>query len=287
MNKRLAEQACVCLLGEGFTVKGLTNSCFDVLARKGSHILLVKVLKNANSISKEHTEEMLRLSSFISATPLIIAEEAGCSLQDNVVYSRYGIFALNFKTFKNCIENKLPFIKQNKAGLTASVIGNKLKELREQEGLSLNDLSKKIGVSKRMVSNYEQGISEITMARAFRLYDLFGHKVFSKIDIFSADKETLFDCKSLLSKKYMELGFNAAETRKVPFDIIAKKDNNIILTEVGDSYSKQLTSLSRLLDAENLVIFKSKKPKDIPAVTKKEFMDFEESNELIKFVREY
>jgi hypothetical protein len=42
-----------------------------------------------------------------------------------------------------------------------------------------------------------------------------------------------------------------------------------------------------LLDAERLTIYKKKKPKDIPALTKKEFMEFEKASELIKFLKEF
>jgi len=48
-----------------------------------------------------------------------------------------------------------------------------------------------------------------------------------------------------------------------------------------------MQSLSELLDADNLVIFNKKKPKDIPAVTRKEFLEFEKSNQLIKFLKEF
>jgi len=69
--------------------------------------------------------------------------------------------------------------------------------------------------------------------------------------------------------------------------VIAKKDNEIILTEVGDKKHGKLHSIARLLDTDNLVIFNKKKPKDIPAVTKEEFLSFEKAKELIKFVKEF
>ena len=90
-----------------------------------------------------------------------------------------------------------------------------------------------------------------------------------------------------VSRKYIELGFDATETKKTPFDIIAKKDNELILTEVSDNVNPQMQSLSKLLDADNLIIFRKKKPKNMPSMTKKEFMDFEESNELVRFLKEF
>ena len=61
----------------------------------------------------------------------------------------------------------------------------------------------------------------------------------------------------------------------------------IILTEVSDKVNPNMQPLSKLLDADNLVIFRKKKPKNIPSMTKKEFMEFEEANELVKFLKEF
>ncbi len=287
MKENLLDKLAVFLLKEGFTIKRLTRTCFDALARKNDTILLIKLLEDANSIGPEFAEEMKKISSYVNGSPIILSEKAGNRLEDNVVYSRFDVYTLNLNTFKASIHNKYPFIKSSQAGLTASVIGKKLKEKREELGLSLSNISKKIGVSARMVSKYEDGNSEITLNKAFKIYDIFGHEVFNKIDIFSVDSHMDIDRKSDLTKHFSDLGFNAAETKRVPFDIIAKRGKEIILTEVGDKRRPDSDSISKLVDADNLVIFNKKKPKDIPAMTKKEFMDFEKANELIKFLKEF
>ena len=287
MKETLLDKVNIFLLKKGFTIKNLTRTCFDVLARKGSQILLIKALEDANSISRQYTEEMIAVASYINASPLIIAEKAGGKLDEHIVYSRFGIYTLNLSTFTSCINSRFPFIKRSKAGLTASVVGKKLKEKREELGYSLNALSKKIGVTSRMIMKYENENSEVTINRAMKIYDLFGHQVFNHVDIFMQreNRESRFETE--VSGKYVELGFEATETKKTPFDIIARKDDDIILTEVSDKVNPQMQSLSKLLDADNLVIFRKKKPKDIPSMTKKEFMDFEKANELVKFLKEF
>ena len=287
MKKNLIEQVSIFLLKKGFTIKNLKRTCFDIFARSGEKILLIKVLEDANSISKEYADEMKKISSYINATSMMVAEKAGKSLENNVVYNRFDVFTLNFNTFVNCINNKLPFVKRTQAGLTASVSGEKLKEAREDLGFSLNSLSRKIGVTSRMITRYENDDSEITINKAMKIYDLFGENVFQRIDPFSYRRQLEEEHLSDFSRKYVELGFEAADTSKVPFDIIARRDKELILTEVGDKKNPEFASLSRLLDADNLVIFKKKKPKDIPAVTKNEFLDFEKANELIKFLKEF
>lgn len=286
MKQTLLDKISIFLLKKGFTIKNLTRTCFDLLARKNEQILLIKVLEDANSISRQYTEEMVAVASYANASPLIIAEKAGSKLEDNIVYSRFDIYTLNLSTFMSCINNRFPFIKRGKAGLTASVRGKKLRERREELGYSLNALSKKVGVTSRMIIKYENENSEVTINRAMKLYDLFGHQVFNEIDVFlRSEIENKFETE--VSRKYIELGFNAIETKKTPFDIIARKDEELIFTEVSDNVNPQMQSLSKLLDADNLVIFQKKKPKNIPSMTKKEFMDFEKANELVKFLKEF
>ena len=138
-----------------------------------------------------------------------------------------------------------------------------------------------------MVQRYESGESEVTVGKALKLHRLLGPSVFDKINIFDYSKELIHGGKSDVSKKYSELGFDALETKNVPFDIVAKKGKELIFTEIGDKTRSELNSLSKLVDADSLVIFKEKKPKGIPAVTKKEFMEFEKARELIKFLKEF
>ena len=287
MKQTLLDKLNIFLLKKGFTIKNLTRTCFDILARRNEQILLIKVLEDANSITREYADDMISIASYIEASPLIIAEKAGGKLDDNIVYSRFGIYTLNYDTFLNCVNNKFPFIKRSQAGLTASVVGKKLKQKREELGYSLNALSKKIGVTSRMIMKYENENSEVTINRAKKLYDIFGHQVFNEVNVFSQHNSPHGKFKTPVSIKYVELGFDAAETKKTPFDIIAKKGNEIILTEVSDKVNPQMQSLSKLLEADNLVIFNKKKPKNIPSLTKKEFMEFEEANELVKFLKEF
>ncbi len=287
MKRDLLEEVSIYLLKKGYTLKSLTRTCFDIVARKETQILLIKVLNDANAISEEYAEAMKHVGSYITGIPLIIAEKAGDALREGIVYSRFGINTLNQRTFENCIENKFPFVKRDHAGLTANIIGSRLKQKMDEEGVSLGDLSRKLGVSKKMVQKYESGESRITIQKASKLYDIFGNAVFDKVNVFKTEIKHEEPGKSDLAKKYTDLGFEAIETHKVPFDILAKKDKEIILTEIGDKPNPQAQSLSRLLDADNLVIFKKKRPKDIPSLKKEEFLELKKAKELVKFLREF
>jgi putative transcriptional regulator len=292
-KQTLLDKTCINLLRSGFTIKRVSRGCFDIACRKASQVLLVKILEDANSISNEFADSMQKISSYLSATPLIVAEKAGSLLEDNVVYSRFGVATLNTVTFKNALEQNLPFVKSTQAGLVAKVDGGKLKQMREQDGLSLSSIARKIGVSARMFSKYENESSEITINKAMKLYDSLGSEVFSKIDVFTTAAVHQEPPSNPITKKYFELGFEASQTSKAPFDVVARKQKEIILTEISGRNVEQMLALSKLVDADNLVIFGKKegrKPKniqDIPALTEQEFLELEEARELIKFIKEF
>ena len=286
MRDHLIEEGSLMLLKGGFTVKRITG-CFDVIARKGIQVFLAKFLEDANSIAEDAASEMRKISSFLGASTLIIAEKVGSRLEDNIVYTRFGIQTISLETLRQCIARHNPIARSTKAGISALVNGEKLREARAELGYSLAELSGILRVSRSMIARYEKDFSEISISRAMKLYDLFGEKVFDSVDVLGTHHSPVSNPASNISRKYVALGFSAADTRKAPFDIIAKKGNEIILTEVGDVVSEQLQELTKLLDAEELIIFRRKKPKNLPALTTDEFFEFGSSEELIKFVKEF
>ena len=56
---------------------------------------------------------------------------------------------------------------------------------------------------------------------------------------------------------------------------------------MGDKTNPQLAPLKNLIEASTLVIFRKEKPKKVPALTKKEFLGFRNSREIIKFLKEF
>ncbi|MBI3033566.1 hypothetical protein HYY72_00205 [Candidatus Woesearchaeota archaeon] len=289
MKGQLADRLGIILLKSGFAVKCLPRRWFDIVARRGDSILIIKVLNDANSISFELAREMSRIASLISAAPLIIAEKAGSFLDDGVVYLRFGVRTISIRTFEDCINNRLPFVTSNQSGLTASIDARRLAEEMAAQGYSLTYLSGRVGVSKQMIARYRVEKSEISIKKAHMMQRIFGDRIFERVDIFSSGEETPLEKQSVEALKYESLGFKAVDAKKAPFDIVAKKGREIIFTDVGDNPHPELESITRLIDAEKLVIFDRKKPSDrsIPNISREEFLDLDTANELIKFLREF
>jgi putative transcriptional regulator len=283
-KERLLEEVSDFLLKHNYNVKFVR--CFDIVAI-GKNTMLIKILKDANALSKENALQLTGISHFLNAIPVIIAEYSGEKLLDNVVYERFGIRTMTFETFKRILLNREVFFRSSKAGIILILNSEALKKNRKMFKMSLSDISSFVGVSRAMVYDYEKRDSYITVQKAMRFYKLFGKKVFKPVTL-EIHKNFDFnsELKSVYSKKYQNLGFEAFDV-KTDFDIIAKKDKDIILTEVGDKRKLRSPTISSIFGYFNFVIFKKKKPRSIPSMHEKEFLNLETSEELMNIVKSF
>lgn len=284
--KSHADQVILSLVNNQYMVKTMRGCC-DIVARKNEKILLVKILEDANAMTPEMAQELKNVAAALQAIPLLISDKATAPLKDHVFYTRHHIPTMNSTTLLSYLQETPLFMISKKAGITARLDGKKLRELREQEDISTSTLAKALGISTRMLSRYEQEDAEISLPRALKMAKVMGEEAFKHINIQAFHTAILAPHSSDIALKYEDLGFTTAETRKVPFDIIAKKQHTLILTRVGDTVYPDLSTISSALGASDLVIFSKRKPNNIPALTKEEFFDFERAAELIKFIQEY
>lgn len=79
---------------------------------------------------------------------------------------------------------------------------NRLKEIRQKEGLSQQALAKQIGVSYRTIQNWENGVNQLKPEKARQLADYFG-----------------------VSSGYL-LGYSEYPDKDLAYDDLRKKDKN-------------------------------------------------------------
>lgn len=286
MRQQLLRKTQQLLATHGYAVQGLHASSFDILAQKGSQLLAVKVLADANALTAAHAAELRAFAAALTAAPLVIAERAGGILDPDVVAVRHGLFTVTHVTFAHALAAQPLLFLRSSAGITAQIDGAHLRSARQSLGLSLADVAERIGVSRTMAAQYEGG-AHIIAQRAVRLADLLDRQVLAPVSLFSPSSGALPAPTTPIGQKYLTLGFSAIEMHRLPFDIVARRQGEIILTEVGDRYRQSLSPLSALLQADSLVIFDRHKPKDVPALQREEFLDMEGPQELIRFVKTY
>lgn len=171
----------------GFVVSdrcAIRPKSFDLAARRGEDLLLLKILGNIDAFDAETGREMRRLGSYLSATPMVIGlRTRDENLKPEVVYFRHGVPVFNPDTaYDLFIEEVPPLIYAAPGGLYVNIDGDLLSDMREREGWSLGHLASELGVSRRTVSKYEDGMNA-SIEVAIRLEDLFGQPFSSPVNV--------------------------------------------------------------------------------------------------------
>ncbi|WP_122088948.1 transcriptional regulator [Halalkalicoccus subterraneus] len=181
------------LTDAGFAVSdrcAIRPKSFDIAARRGEDLILVKILGNVDGFDGVTGAEMRRLGSYLNATPFVIGlRTRDEELEPGVVYFRHGVPVFSPDTAMDLfVENVPPLIYAAPGGLYVSIDSDILADEREKLGWSLGQLATELGVSRRTVSKYEDGMNasiEVAMA----LEDLFNAPLTSPVDVLDGAEE--------------------------------------------------------------------------------------------------
>ncbi|PSP75673.1 transcriptional regulator [Halobacteriales archaeon QS_1_68_20] len=170
----------------GFAVSdrcAIRPKSFDVVARRDEDVLLLKILGNVDAFDSTTGEEMRRLGHYLNATPLVIGlTTRDEELERGVVYFRHGVPVLSPDTALDLfVENVPPLIYAAPGGLYVNIDGDVLADEREERGWSLGRLADELGVSRRTVSKYEDGMNA-SIEVAAELEELFSDELTSPVD---------------------------------------------------------------------------------------------------------
>lgn len=162
---------------------------FDVAARRGREVLLVKILGNIDSFDTATGAEMRRLGMYLDATPLVIGlRTRDEELEPGVVYFRHGVPVLSPDTATDLfVEDVPPLIYAAPGGLYVSIDGNILADAREDREWSLGQLANELGVSRRTVSKYEDGMNA-SVEIAVQLEEMFDAPLTNPVNVFDPDE---------------------------------------------------------------------------------------------------
>ncbi|WNY24439.1 hypothetical protein MmiHf6_17760 [Methanimicrococcus hongohii] len=287
----LADQTIEVLRHAGFLVSDkcdIRPRSFDIAARRGDTLLLCKILLNLDGLTEETANEMHVLSEILGGTPLVIGEKTRDQLlEDNVIYTRYKITAVNIQTFYDYfIEGIPPMVTASPGGLYVPIDGTALKEARIENNLSLGSLAGIVGVSRRTISKYEEEGMHASIDTVLMLEDLLQIELAQPIDILNPiltnpQKQTpdptapakvggtiqgigtIHDSAGNLENKagkpetaaeaemltYVStLGFDVKETAHAPFRAVSKDKNSVILTGVS-KYNASTLKRARLMSS--------------------------------------
>jgi len=275
------------LLNAGFMVSEkctIIPRCFDMVAKKDTLSLILKILLNIDSVKEDSIQELKKLSSNISAHPLLIGEKAGnIDMEQNVVYLRGGTPAINIDTFHDCITKGIfPLVYAERGGYYIKIDEKKLSFVRRERNLSIGNLASMLGVSRRTVSKYEEGM-KTTVNMAIKLEKILKMKLIEEINIFSDDiigydnkenkdniaGEKISQLERKMIKHLVNMGIDISLINYSPFNLLSKIKDELILTgithldRVALKKVKLTSSISSVIDRPAMFILDKEPPAKI------------------------
>ena len=248
MQEVIAASVLKILRKAGYAVTDLVETrprCFDIVAKKESVILLVKVLYNIDSFKPEMAEEMKMVAKLLKASPVVVGEKFKFDyLERGVVYTRYGLPVINTATFYDfVVEGVAPLVYSAPGGYYVRLDSERIRTARERLGISIGDIARYLGISRRAAKKYEEGV-DTSVENALKLEEMLGTYVMKEIDVLNfIDDDDAAEGKKLelqeLQGKEAEIveqlrciGVKVYPIRHAPFDAVAKTDDESILTGV-------------------------------------------------------
>jgi len=260
------------------------NFCFDIIARNGNNLLIFKVTQNIDRLKSTQTEEMKFLAHILQGTPIIIAERNRRDpLEDDTIYKRDEIVAINFKTFQNIIlYQQNPHIIAKRGGFIVRIDGPMLRRVREEANISRSTIASELGVSKKAIVNYEQDRMNISLESVQVLKKRFQVdftvpieilQIHPKVELPLRQGESSFEKE--IDQELIKIGLQTFWTKRAPFDlflnqIIQKTDidkpilkslvewNQPIITGVSETdktdIQKKIEIVSKLSELKNKVL---------------------------------
>jgi putative transcriptional regulator len=177
----------------GFVVSdrcAIRPKSFDIAARRGEDTLLLKILGNIDAFDAKTGAEMRRLGTYLEATPLVIGlRTRDEELKPGVTYFRHGVPVLSPDTAMDLfVEEVPPLIYAAPGGLYVNIDSEILADVREERDWSLGRLAQELGVSRRTVSKYEDGM-DASVEVASQLEELFEAPLTSPVEVLDGAEE--------------------------------------------------------------------------------------------------
>jgi len=207
---------------------------FDIAARRGEDVLLVKILGNIDAFDARTGAEMRRLGTYLNATPVVVGlRTRDEELKPGVVYFRNGVPVLSPDTALDLfVEEVPPLIYAAPGGLYVNIDSEVLADIREEKEWSLGKLAKELGVSRRTVSKYEDGM-DASVEIAAELADLFDAPLTSPVSVLDGaeeirDEEPTPEDPDVapedepIATVFTRIGFEVHPTNRAPFKTVSE-----------------------------------------------------------------
>jgi putative transcriptional regulator len=269
-RERLLEAVQAMLSRAGFDVSercDLRPVSFDLVARRGDELVMVKTLGNVDALTEPIAGEIKMLCKFLHARPIVVGLRAGAGpLEPGVVYSRHDIPIVRPETLEQYVsEGEAPMVYAAPGGFYVHLDPQALRKAREEAQVSLGAMAQVAGVSRRAIQMYEEGMSA-TIDAAMRLEEFLQAELIRPMrpfDVFDPQRyeptppakqeEPADPMETLVLRLLQGLGYAVHSTRRSPFNALSTPGGgDALLTGIGPD-SPQLRRRARIVTSVSRV----------------------------------
>ncbi|MFC7140953.1 transcriptional regulator [Halosimplex aquaticum] len=296
----------------GFVVSercAIRPKSFDVAARRGEEVLLVKILGNIDAFDGHTGAEMRRLGTYLGATPMVIGlRTRDEELKPGVTYFRHGVPVLSPDTAMDLfVEEVPPLIYAAPGGLYVNIDSDVLADAREERDWSLGRLANELGVSRRTVSKYEDGM-DASVEVASQLEELFDEPLTAPVDVLDGAEEVREDEPTPEDPEVdpedepivavlTRVGFDVHPTDRAPFKTVSENERreeemltgHSELTKTAEKRARIMSSVGKVTRTRSVYVVERATRESVEGtaiVEESEMENLQEADELRDLIRE-
>ena len=308
----LVENVMAMLEDAGFLVSdrcAIRPKSFDIAARRGEDVLLLKILGNIDAFDAQTGGEMRRLGTYLNATPIVVGlRTRDEELKPGVVYFRHGVPVLSPDTAMDLfVEEVPPLIYAAPGGLYVNIDSEILADVRENRDWSLGRLAKELGVSRRTVSKYEDGM-DASVEVAAELEDLFDAPLTSPVSVLDGAEEVRDDEPTPddpdvapedepIVTVFTRIGFEVHPTDRAPFKSVNESEDqreqvlagHSAFTETAEKRARIMSSVGEVTRTRSVYVVDELRRESVDGtalIAKGEMDDIQDADDLRDLIME-
>jgi len=300
MREQTISRICSVLEEKGFRVSTFLhmNSCFDIAARHGGILFLIKVYSNIDSIRPEQGFELKKLGNALNATAIIVGEKTKAfSLSEGIIYDRYDIPVVSLSTFENFLNKEMPTVRYFKGRNIVELDFDRLRESRKKLGLSQEELAEKVRTTPESIHRYEKGQAS-SLEVAEKLEKQLNAKLVKGIDIFEnrTFDEKIYESRlsDELLEKVRKLGLDIALFEHSPFEAYSRQEQPLFMSR-GERRVEiarkaiEMGKAGKVIKGRSVILasdFTKDVVENIPVVSKDELSTLSKKKDLFELLEE-
>jgi transcriptional regulator, XRE family len=273
----LVENVTAMLEDAGFLVSdrcAIRPKSFDVAARRSKDTVLLKMLVNIDAFDGPTGAEMRRLGTYLGATPLVVGlRTRDEELKPGVVYFRHGVPVLSPDTAMDLfLEEVPPLIYAAPGGLYVNIDSEVLVDAREDRDWSLGRLAQELGVSRRTVSKYEDGM-DASVEVATKLEELFEAPLTGPVDVIDGadavreseptpEDPDIDPAEEPVMAVLTRVGFDVHPTERAPFRTVSEDEHresrmltgHSAFTETAEKRARIMSSVGQVTRTTSIYV---------------------------------